>query len=71
VNLARHDLDAQELERFLAEMRGRLDRLLTALNSGAALVIQQIPAESELLPRLIAAVDRARQGRLSATITKR
>ena len=42
-----------------------------ALRSGAALVIQQIPADTELLPRLIAAVDAARQGRLSAAIKKR
>jgi hypothetical protein len=71
LNLVRHDLGAGELETFLATMRERLDRLLTALRSGAALVVQQIPAETELLPRLIAALDSARQGRLSAAIKKR
>jgi hypothetical protein len=71
VNLLRHDLDAGELERFLAAMRERLDRLQTALHSGAAKVIQQVPADAALLPRLIAAVDSARHGRLSAAIKKR
>jgi hypothetical protein len=71
VNLVRHDLDSRELESFLAAMRDRLDRLQTALVSGAALVIQQIPVETEFLRRLTAAVDAARQGRLSAAIKKR
>jgi hypothetical protein len=71
VNLVRHDLDAGELETFLAAMQARLDQLLAALRSGAAQVIQQVPADVDLLPRLIAAVDAARQGRLSAAIKKR
>jgi hypothetical protein len=71
VNLLRHDLDAIELERFLAAMRERLDRLLAALRAGAALVIQQVPPKTELLPRLTAAVETARGGRLSAAIKKR
>jgi hypothetical protein len=71
VNLVRHDLDAGELKTFLAAMRDRLDRLLMALRSGAAEVIQQVPADVDLLPRLIAAVDWARKGRLSTAIKKR
>jgi hypothetical protein len=71
VSLVRHDLDAGELQRFLAAMRELLDRLLAALRSSAARVIQQVPADVELLPRLIAAVDSARYGRLSAAIKKR
>jgi hypothetical protein len=71
VNLIRHDLDARELEAFLAAMRDRLDRLQTALDSGAVRVITQVPSGVEMLPRLIAAVDAARQGRLSVAIKKR
>jgi hypothetical protein len=71
VNLVRHDLDPCELESFLAAMRERLDQLQTALRSGEVQVIQQVPADANLLPRLIAAVDVARQGRLSTAIRKR
>ncbi len=71
VILARHELDAQELERFLAAMRERLDRALAALRSGAALIVRQVPAETELPRRLMTALARARKGRLSAAVSKR
>jgi hypothetical protein len=71
VEMVRHDLDAAELEEFMAAIHVRLDRFLDALRSGAAQVIRQVPTGADLTPRLIAAVQAARQGRLSAAIRRR
>ena len=71
VHLVRHDLDAAGLERFLAGMRDRLERLHDALAGGSARVVQQVPAVRDLRPRLISALSDARQGRLSQAIRKR
>ena len=71
VHLVRHDLDPAELERFLAGMRAHLERLHDALAGGSARILQQVPANVDLHPRLLAALSAARSGRLSRAIRKR
>jgi len=71
VKLIRHDLDAAELEAFLTAMRKRLDRLQGALRAGAATIVRQLPADADLLTRLIQVVETACEGRLSAMVKKR
>jgi len=71
VNLVRHDLDSDELSRFLSAMHDKLSRLYSALEHGTTQVIRQVPPQAVLLPRLLRAVDGARQGQLAPSISKR
>jgi hypothetical protein len=71
VHLVRHDLDVAELEAFLSGMRGRLERLQSALEIDSAKVVQQVPQKEDLRPLLLAVLSVARLGRLSPTIRKR
>jgi hypothetical protein len=71
VHLIRHDLDPNELERFLSEMRIRIDRLHAALAQNTVRVIQRVPRGLDLIPRFARAVDVARLGQLSSAIKKR
>ncbi|MGE5194861.1 MAG: hypothetical protein ACM3U2_20405 [Deltaproteobacteria bacterium] len=71
VHLVRHDLDSAELARFLAGMREQLQRLRDTLTIGSARILQQVPADGDLRPRLVAALGDAVQGRLSAAIKTR
>ncbi len=71
VHLVRHDLDPAELTRFIAGMRDHLQRLDDALAGGAARVVQQVPADQDFRPRLLAVLSLARQAPLSRAIKKR
>lgn len=70
VNLVRHDLDSDELSRFLATMQEKLTRLREAVEKGAAVVVRQVPPQAVLLPRLLRALDGVRQGQLAPSISK-
>jgi hypothetical protein len=56
--LLRRDLSADELDEFLKMMRFRLQRLLSAIKSNAAAVIQQVPDDQPIVPELIDALAR-------------
>ena len=71
VHLVRHDLDPAELAGFLAAMSGHLERLHGALADESARVVQQVPAEADVRPRLLALLSVASRGQLSETIRKR
>jgi hypothetical protein len=71
VQLVRHDLEPDERESFLAAMRERLERMHAGLTNGAARIVQQVPPDADLRPRLLAALAGARQGRLSKAVKKR
>ena len=71
VQLIRRDLNPAELACFLAAMRGQLERLHDALVDDSARVVQQVPAEADIRPRLVALLSAAGQARLSNTIPKR
>jgi hypothetical protein len=71
VQLVRHDLEPDELQRFLAETQERVGRLYTAVEQRSVRIIGQVPRESDLLPRLLQALKRTLQTRLSPTVRKR
>ena len=71
VHLVRHDLEPAELAEFLAAMRSCLEQLYSALANGSARVVQQVPPETDLRPRLVAVLGGAAQGKLSTAIRKR
>lgn len=71
VYLVRNDLAPTELQRFLAQMGEDLDRLHSALEKGAARIVQQIPAGGDLRQRLLQVIAGAQSGQLSAAIKKR
>jgi hypothetical protein len=71
VNLVRHDLDADELARFLAAMQVKLTRLDAALKDGTTQIVRQVPPQVVMLPRLLHALDTARQGQLAPSIRNR
>jgi len=54
--LLRHDLSAEELERFVTHMDERLSGLLIQLESGTYELKQQIPAAHSFIPQLIVAL---------------
>jgi hypothetical protein len=71
VELDRRDLDAAELESFLSEMSQLLAELKTALESGSAKILRQVPESDDFTSKLIVEVDMALQKKLSSAITKR
>jgi hypothetical protein len=57
IELLRHDLDATEMQAFLAEMAARLTALRLALAAGTFRLIGQLPPDADVVGRLRAWLD--------------
>jgi len=70
VQLVRRDLTPAELSHFTSQMAGHLASLKTAIETGAAQMLRQVPADAAVEARLLDALSLAVPARLAGAVKR-